>query len=77
VKIVTRKLDVDMHGPKDFAQLSEQELIADGYVWEYNVFNGAGYWVRTGISKIETKAELLAFLESGLSSLEWAARNAK
>ena len=77
MKIVRRKLDPNMHGPKEFAVLTEQELIAHGYVWDYDVFNGAGQCVRTGTSKIGDESELLEFLQSGMSRPEWESRHPK
>lgn len=76
MKIAARKLDANMHGPKEFAVVTEQELIQHGYVWDYNVFNGAGQCVRTGYSKIESQAELLEYLTSGMGRLEWESRHA-
>ena len=76
MRLVTRKFDKDMHGPKQFAVLTEQECLEHGYVWDYDVFNGAGQCVRSGMSKIESETELLEFLNSGLSRPEWESRHA-
>lgn len=70
MEILARKLDNDMHGPQDFATVSEQFLIAEGYVWAYDVFKD-GLCIRTGIARVETEDELRAFIESGKSSREW------
>jgi hypothetical protein len=70
MKIVTRKLDKNMNGPKEFAVLTEQELIELGYVWDYNVYSG-GLCVRTGTSKIKDEAELREFIASGMTRFEW------
>lgn len=70
MEIVTRKLDPNMAGPSYFAVTTEQQLLEEGYVWEFNCFQG-GYCVRTGVSKIKEEKELVAYLESGMSRLEW------
>lgn len=73
MKTVVRKLDMNATGPSERAVLTEQELIAHGYVWDYTVFNDHGVAVRTGVSKIKTEAELRAFLASGMSRVQWEA----
>lgn len=77
MKTVVRKLDKNMHGPKDFAVLTEQEMIDHGYVWEYDVYNGSGLCVRAGMSKIKDEAKLREFLESGMNRLDWEAIHGK
>lgn len=77
MKIVFRKLNPDMNGPKEFAVLTEQELIEHGYVWDYDVFNGSGMCVRTGVSKIKDRSKLVLYLKSGMNRLEWEAIHGK
>lgn len=74
MNIVARKLDKDMQGPEIFAVLTEQEKIEYGYVWEYSVFDGSGMCIRNGISSIKDLDELTAFIESGLSRVDWDLR---
>jgi hypothetical protein len=76
MKIVTRKLDAATNGPEEFAVLTEQEKLELGYVWEYNVYRN-GYCVRTGMSKIKDRAELIRYIESGKNRLEWEAIHGK
>jgi len=77
MRIVIRKLDQNMQAPKEFAVLSEQEMLEHGYIWEYDVYNGAGMCVRSGMSKIKDEAELRRFLDSGMNRLEWEAIHGK
>lgn len=76
MRIVLRKLSNDTHGPDIEAVCSEQELIAEGYVWDFSVINDSGLWVRTGYSKIETEAEIRAYIVSGMNRMEWEAMHA-
>lgn len=76
MNIVVTKLDPNMTGPMESGILSEADLIARGYVFVFYVFNAAGQNVRVGVSQLATEAEVRAYVASGMTRLEWEARNA-
>ena len=74
--VVITPLDPNMHGPEEFAVVSEPKLIELGYRFHFAAFNGAGECVRVGTSKLATEAEVLAYVISGQSRLEWESQAA-
>lgn len=69
-RIIARELSPEMHGPWNFATVSEQFLISEGYHYEFAVFDG-DLWVRTGVTKCETAAAVESYVSSGVSYAEW------
>lgn len=73
MKIVAKKLDMDMHGPDYFGIMPEQAFIELGYVWNYEVYDEYGTCVRGGLSKIQNFPKLREYILSGMGRLEWEA----
>lgn len=71
MRIVLTKLSRDMNGPDDFATVSIQRRMDEGYVWDFAVFGDDGLCTRIGTTKIKTEAELRAYIVSGMSSRQW------
>lgn len=71
--VVARRLDPLMCGPEEFAYSSDLQMIDDGYRYVYHVLKGEMCY-RAGIAKSHDFLDLIAFINSNMSQLEWSHR---